>query len=129
VLLATTHPAAVDDSVRLETLSGSEWVGFAREDGPAWWDEVVAVLRRHGHRPPAPAAAAPLIAEVKLVAVAAGGTFALAPQGWGGPLPEAVTWRPLAGSPLVRRTWVVWPAAATRRDLAALVAAFDAAAG
>lgn len=133
VLLATHHPATahltvVDVGVRLETLSGSDWVGFAREDGAAWWDEVVAVLRRHGHRPPAPAAAAPLIAEVKLAAVAAGGSFALAPRGWGQPLPDAVQWHPLTGHPLVRRTWSVWPAASTRRDLAALVASFDAAA-
>ncbi len=129
MLLAGADSAAADGSVRLEALARSEWVSFAREDGPAWWDEIVAVLRRHGHRPPPPVAAVPLIAEVKLAAVAAGGTFALAPRGWGQPLPDEVTWRPLAGDPLVRRTWVVWPAASTRRDLAALVAAFDAAAG
>lgn len=129
VLLPSSHPAAADDAVRLESLARTPWVSFAREDGPAWWDEVVAVLRRHGHRPPPPVAAVPLIAEVKMAAVAARGSFALAPQAWGQPLPEGVQWRPLAGSPLVRRTWSVWPAASTRRDLAALVAAFDAAVG
>ena len=128
VLLATDHQAAAQEQVRLETLSHSEWIAFARENSPAWWDEVVAVLRRHGHRPPTPVAAVPVIAEIKLAAVAGGGNFALAPLGWAAPLPDGVVWRPLAGTPLVRRTWSVWPAAAKRRDLAALVAAFDEAA-
>jgi molybdate transport repressor ModE-like protein len=83
-----------------------------------------------------------LIAEVKLASVAAGHAFALAPPGWsdspalrylppGCPpadstgLPGGITWSPLVGDPLVRRTWAVWAAAATRRDLAALVAALD----
>jgi DNA-binding transcriptional LysR family regulator len=43
----------------------------------------------------------------------------------GVPLPDGVTWYPLTGSPVVRRTWAVWPASARRRDLAALVAALD----
>ena len=40
-------------------------------------------------------------------------------------LPDAVVWAPLIGSPIVRRTWVVWPANSRRRDLAQLVASFD----
>lgn len=128
VLLAIDHPAVDAAEVRLETLSRSPWVGFSREDGPAWWDEVVAVLRRHGHRPPGPTAGGPLIAEVKLASVGSSGGFALAPEGWGRPLPDGIEWRPLAGAPLVRRTWSTWPAASTRRDLAGLVAALEDAA-
>lgn len=51
--------------------------------------------------------------------------FALAPPGWTTALPDGITWCPLTGSPLVRRTWAVWPAASRRRDLAAFVAGLD----
>jgi DNA-binding transcriptional LysR family regulator len=56
--------------------------------------------------------------------------IALAPPGWADPLPSAplpgvVTWHPLIGSPIIRRTWAVWPASSRRRDLAALIAALD----
>lgn len=47
------------------------------------------------------------------------------PSGWTTPLPDGITWCPLVGSPLVRRTWAVWQATARRRDLAAFVAALD----
>jgi hypothetical protein len=43
--------------------------------------------------------------------------------------PGGVTWVPLIGNPLARRTWAVWAAASTRRDLAALVAVLDLTAG
>jgi hypothetical protein len=33
---------------------------------------------------------------------------------------------PLAGKPVVRRTWVVWPAESRRRDVARLIASFQA---
>jgi hypothetical protein len=36
-----------------------------------------------------------------------------------------VTWLPLIGNPIVRRTWAAWQASSRRRDLAALVAALD----
>jgi hypothetical protein len=62
---------------------------------------------------------------VKFAAVRTGRAFALAPPGWAQPLPEGVTWQPLAGGPVVRRTWAVWPARARRRDLAMLIAALD----
>jgi DNA-binding transcriptional LysR family regulator len=66
-----------------------------------------------------------LIAEVKLATVTAGGAFALAPHNWSQPLPDSVTWSPLVGHPLIRRTWVVWPGNAHRRDLGHLIAALD----
>ena len=77
----------------------------------------------------------PIIGEVTLAAVAAGDAFALAPPDWAGSasaatadaprLPGGVAWYPLAGAPLVRRTWAVWHASSRRRDLAILVAALD----
>jgi molybdate transport repressor ModE-like protein len=131
--------------IRLHQLAGLDWVAFARSEAPTWHDQVTATLRGHGIVPPGPGADGgehPLIAEVKLASVAAGHAFALAPPRWSGSpplralpagclpadcgtLPGGVTWSPLVGNPLVRRTWAVWPAASTRRDLAALVAALD----
>jgi DNA-binding transcriptional LysR family regulator len=118
--------------VWLHQLAGLEWLSFSRDESPAWYDQVTATLRSHGivpHDRPRPGGH-PLIAEVKFAAVAAGHAFALAPPGWASPpqpvpLPEGVTWHPLTGNPVVRRTWAVWPASARRRDLAALIAALD----
>ncbi|MCQ4083774.1 LysR family transcriptional regulator [Streptomyces sp. RB6PN25] len=128
VLLAADQAAkiAVPGGVRLDALAGLDWVGFSRSGSPAWYDELTAVLRSHGLDL---GAAVPegqsLIAEVKLAAVGAGGAFALAPPDWSQPLPDAVTWCPLVGHPLVRRTWAVWPATSRRRDLGRLIASFE----
>jgi molybdate transport repressor ModE-like protein len=153
VILAADRAAelAGPTGVRLHQLAGLDWVAFARSEAPSWHDQVTATLSSHGVIRLGPGSeggaggaggAHPLIAEVKLAAVAAGHAFALAPPGWSGSpplrtlpagclpgdpaaLPGGVTWSPLIGNPLVRRTWAVWPAASTRRDLAALVAALD----
>jgi LysR substrate binding domain len=150
VILAAGRAAelAGPTGVRLHQLAGLDWVAFARSEAPSWHDQVTATLSSHGVVRLGPGSeggaggAHPLIAEVKLAAVAAGHAFALAPPGWSGSpplrtlpagclpcdpaaLPGGVTWSPLIGNPLVRRTWAVWPAASTRRDLAALVAALD----
>ena len=150
VILAADRAAelAGPTGVRLHQLAGLDWVAFARSEAPSWHDQVTATLSSHGVVRLGPGSeggaggAHPLIAEVKLAAVAAGHAFALAPPGWSGStplrtlpagclpddpaaLPGGVTWSPLIGNPLVRRTWAVWPAASTRRDLAALVAALD----
>jgi DNA-binding transcriptional LysR family regulator len=113
--------------VQLHRLAGLEWIGFARSEAPAWYDQVAATLRSHGIEVPGTAehGGQGLIAEVKLAAVGTGKAFALAPPGWGIPLPANLTWCPLSGSPLIRRTWAVWDATSRRRDLAALVAALD----
>jgi len=115
--------------VQLHRLAGLEWIGFARSEAPAWYDQVIATLRSHGIEAGGAAehGGQGLIAEVKLAAVGTGKAFALAPPGWGTPLPASVTWCPLSGSPLIRRTWAVWTASSRRRDLAALVAALDGA--
>lgn len=128
VLLATEHAAKIagPDGVRLDALAGLEWVGFPRSGSPAWYDEVTAILRSHGLDlgPPAGEGQA-LIAEVKLAAVSAGRAFALAPPNWSQPIPDTITWSPLAGHPLVRRTWAAWPAGSRRRDLGHLIVALD----
>ena len=114
-------------SVWLHQLADLEWAGFSRAESPAWHDQVTATLRSHGivvrDRPGQGGQG--LIAEVKLAAVGTGQAFALAPPGWAGTIPDSVTWCPLVGYPLIRRTWAVWPDDSRRRDLAAFVAALD----
>lgn len=125
VLLAaeTAGRLAGPDGVRLDTLAGLDWVGFARSGSPAWYDELTAIMRSHGLEPgPPPPDGQELIADVKLAAVTAGQAFALAPPNWSQPLPDPVVWLPLAGHPIVRRTWAVWPAASRRRDVGLFVA-------
>ncbi|WP_203779396.1 LysR family transcriptional regulator [Actinoplanes philippinensis] len=127
VLLSAADQRSDSAEVRLEKLAGLDWLAFARADSPDWFDEVAAVLRSHGLSPgPAVAPGQFLIAEVKFAAVSSGQAFAFAPRDWSTPLPAGVVWRPLAGSPLVRRTWAVWPADSRRRDLATLIAQLDA---
>lgn len=127
VLLAADHAADLSgpDGICLEALRGMRWVSFPRSGSPAWFDELTAILRSHGLDlgPPAPEGQT-LIAEVKLAAVSAGQSFALAPPNWAPPLPPNVSWSPLVGHPLVRRTWAVWPAASRRRDVAVFVGGF-----
>ena len=129
VLLATRNAEELAGSagIQLHRLAELEWAGFSRAEAPAWHDQVTATLRSHGisvsvRMQPGEFG---LIAEVKFAAVSTGKAFALAAAGWSVPLPGGVTWCPLAGNPLVRRTWAVWPASARRRDLAVLVAALD----
>jgi DNA-binding transcriptional LysR family regulator len=128
VLLHTdvAHRLGGPDGVRLNALAGLDWVSFARSGSPAWYDEIVAILRSHGLDLGGPAPdGQELIAEVKLAGVATGDAFTLAPPNWSQPLPDSITWLPLVGHPLIRRTWVVWQANAQRRDIATFVAAFD----
>jgi DNA-binding transcriptional LysR family regulator len=132
VLLAADLAATIagPEGVRLDALAGLDWVGFPRAGSPAWYDELTAILRSHGLElgPTAPDGQE-LIAEVKMAAVTAGGAFALAPADWAHPIPDSVTWSPLTGHPLVRRTWAVWPASSHRRDLGHLISELDSPAG
>ena len=128
VLLAEELSArlAGPQGVRLDALTGLDWVGFPRSDSPAWYDELAAILRTHGidagaadsgdHFP---------IPSVMFTAVASGHAFALAPPLWAHPIPHTVAWTPLADDSVVRRTWAVWPASSRRRDVAQLITAFE----
>jgi hypothetical protein len=129
VVLASARADKLADlgGIRLHRLADLAWAGFSRAEAPVWYDQVAATLRAHGislDQPPPPGEGS-LIAEVKFAAVGTGRAFALAPPDWAQPLPPGVTWQPLTGNPIVRRTWAVWPASTRRRDLAALVAALD----
>lgn len=113
------------DGIRLDALVGLDWVGYPRSGSPALYDEIVAILRSHGleHRPTPPDGGAPMIGDVKLAAVAAGGAFTLAPPNWSQPIPDTLAWKPLVGHPIVRRTWAVWPSNSHRRDVGTFIAA------
>lgn len=128
VLVSSTIAARLvgSDGIQLDELGELHWVGFPRASSPAWYDELTGILRGHGVDigPPAPDDQE-LIAAVKFAAVNSGQAFALAPENGLQPLPDNVTWRPLAGQPLVRRTWVVWPAESRRRAVGRLVASFQ----
>jgi DNA-binding transcriptional LysR family regulator len=128
VLISSKVAARLADSdgVQLAELAELNWVGFPRSSSPAWYDELTGILRSHGVDigPPAPDDQL-LIAAVKFAAVSSGQAFALAPENGLQPLPDNVTWSPLAGQPVVRRTWVVWPAESRRRDVGRLIASFQ----
>ncbi|MGW3963786.1 LysR family transcriptional regulator [Amycolatopsis sp. NPDC005003] len=126
VLLAADLAEKLGSPVRLEDLAGLEWFAFPRAGSPAWYDELAAILRSHGLDvgPEVPEEQR-LIVELKIPAVSAGGAYAFAPPEWPYPLPDTVRWVPLAGTPIVRRTWAVWPAASRRRDVAEFVAALE----
>lgn len=126
VLLAADLAEKLGPPVRLEDLAGLEWFAFARAGSPAWYDELAAILRSHGLDvgPEVPEERR-LIVELKIPAVSAGGAYAFAPPAWPYPMPDTVRWLPLAGNPIVRRTWAVWPATSHRRDLAEFVAALE----
>ena len=130
VLLSSDVAArlAGPDGVELDLLAELHWVGFPRSSSPAWYDELTGILRSHGVDigPPAPDDQE-LIAAVKFAAVTSGQAFALASEHGLQPLPENVTWSPLVGKPVVRRTWVAWPAESRRRDVGHLIASFEAA--
>lgn len=112
--------------IRLDTLAGLDWVSFPRSGSPAWYDELAAILRSHGVDPGTEAPDGhELIAEVKMAAVASGRAFALAPPHWSQPMPDNVSWFPLIGNPLVRRTWAVWSANSRRLDIAHFVDALQ----
>jgi DNA-binding transcriptional LysR family regulator len=116
------------DGVRLDALQGLKWVGFPRAGSPAWFDELTSIFRSHGIDvgPPVPEGLE-LIAAMKFASVGSGRAFALAPPHGLDQLPDTVAWAPLAGHPLVRRTWAVWPAGLRRRDVGHFIAMFDGA--
>ncbi|MEU4246748.1 LysR family transcriptional regulator [Amycolatopsis sp. NPDC026612] len=126
VLLAAGLAERLGSPVRLADLAGLDWFAFPRAGSPAWYDELAAILRSHGLDvgPEVPEEQR-LIVELKIPAVSAGGAYAFAPPGWPYPLPDSVRWAPLAGNPIVRRTWAVWPATSHRRDIAEFVAALE----
>jgi DNA-binding transcriptional LysR family regulator len=125
VLLATEDLTALQqpEGVRLDALAALHWIGFPRQGSPAWYDELTAIMRSHGHDPGTPDQYDDnLIPDIKIAAIRGGGRFGFAPPSWSSRLPDSVHWVPLIGHPIRRRTWAAWPASSHRRDLAHLVA-------
>jgi DNA-binding transcriptional LysR family regulator len=132
VIIAAARSAEIAEAggVQLHKLARLTWIGFPRSDAPAWHDQVTAILRGHGIDTGSQRDNdGPVTSEVKLAAVGTGRAFALASPTWSQPLPDGIRWHPLIGDPIVRRTWAVWHADSTQRDLATLVAALDATSG
>jgi len=128
VLLASDLAArlAGSDGIHLNALAGLQWIDFPRSGSPAWYDELAATLRSHGidsgdHTDGENF----LIPSVRFTALSAGQTFAFASQEWAHLIPETVVWCRLAGYPVVRRTWAVWPADCRNRDVAHLIVGFE----
>ena len=114
------------DGVQLDALHGLKWIGFPRSGSPAWFDELTSIFRSHGiDVGPSVPDDLELIVAMKFASVSSGHAFALAPPRRLDQLPEAVAWAPLVGNPLVRRTWVVWPANSRRRDVGHFITMFD----
>jgi DNA-binding transcriptional LysR family regulator len=117
---------ADQNGIQLKALAGLDWISFPRSGSPAWYDELAATIRSHGidtgdhdggENFPIPS--------VTFTALSAAQAFALAPPEWAHPIPDTVVWRPLVGNPLMRRTWAVWLAQCSNRDVAHLIAAFE----
>ncbi|ORA35323.1 LysR family transcriptional regulator [Mycobacterium aquaticum] len=116
------------EGVALEDLADLRWLGFPRSGSPAWYDELIGILRGHGLDPGPPVPDGQmLLPSVKFTAVRTGQVFAFAPEKHLEPLPDSVSWAPLVGTPAVRRTWAVWPAESRRREIGHLIAAFEVA--
>lgn len=129
VLFSARHAAhlAGKDGVRLEALDGLEWVAFPRQEAPGFYDEAASALRNHGLSVAEPELDSRfLIPEVRYTTLALGRGFGLAPERVLRQMPGSLAWYPLAGDPIVRRTWAVWPAASRRRDVGRLVASLGA---
>lgn len=129
VLLTTRQAERLGgpEGLPLEALAGLTWVGFPREDAPGYFDVLTAVLGAHGIEVArAVTELRAIVPAVVYAAVAAAdGAFALAPPHLAYLAPNGLTWLPLAGNPLVRRTWAAWSASSHRRDLGHFIAAFD----
>ncbi|MQY04047.1 LysR family transcriptional regulator [Actinomadura macrotermitis] len=89
--------------VHLADLRGRDLVVFPREEAPGAYDELLVACRRHGYDPPAVHEARH--PQFALGLVLAGTAVALVPRP---PDAPGVTWRPLAGDPVVWRTSCAW---------------------
>ena len=105
------------DGVRLDALHGLKWSAFraqAVRRGSTSDLDPAQPWRRHR---PARTGGSGAHRAMKFASVSSGHAFALAPPRRLDQLPEAVTWAPLVGNPVVRRTWAVWLASSRRRDV------------
>ncbi|GAA2720122.1 LysR substrate-binding domain-containing protein [Actinocorallia aurantiaca] len=107
VLLPDGSPLASAPDLRLADLEGHDLVVSRRESSPAALEDLLASCARHGfvpgavHESPHP--------QFTLGLVLAGTAVALLPHA---PAAPGAVWRPLFGTPLLRRTSCAWRAGA-----------------
>nr|WP_240449626.1 LysR substrate-binding domain-containing protein [Streptomyces harenosi] len=111
VLLPQTAAAAAHEAVPLALLTGFDLALFPRADAPALYDDVLTACARNGYTPPAVrhGQGAGFVRGLILTAGVVAFTPRDARQATAGDEDPAITWRPLAGSPLAWRHCVAWP--------------------
>ncbi|MEV4464981.1 LysR family transcriptional regulator [Micromonospora echinofusca] len=106
VLLPRASTLARGREVDLAALAGLDLVTAPRATAPGWHDHLLEVCRRHGFTPGRVRPARN--PEFLFGLVLAGGGVAVEPAATARREPR-IAWRPIAGSPLVRRTSAAWP--------------------
>ncbi|NBE81670.1 LysR family transcriptional regulator [Micromonospora rubida] len=106
VVLPRASPLARPREVELAALAGLDLIAAPRATAPQWHDHVLDVCRRHGFTPGRVRPARN--PEFLFGLVLAGGAVAVEPAAVARREPRVV-WRPVAGSPLVKRTSAAWP--------------------
>ncbi|RLK23325.1 DNA-binding transcriptional LysR family regulator [Micromonospora sp. M71_S20] len=106
VLLPRASALARAREVELAALAGLDLVTAPRATAPGWHDHLLEVCRRHGFTPGRVRPARN--PEFLFGLVLAGGGVAVEPAATARREPR-IAWRPIAGSPLVRRTSAAWP--------------------
>ncbi|MEW2376108.1 LysR family transcriptional regulator [Micromonospora sp. NPDC047812] len=106
VLLPRASALARGREVELAALAGLDLVTAPRATAPGWHDHLLEVCRRHGFTPVRVRPARN--PEFLFGLVLAGGGVAVEPAATARREPR-IAWRPIAGSPLVRRTSAAWP--------------------
>ncbi|KAB1129599.1 LysR family transcriptional regulator [Micromonospora sp. DT46] len=106
VLLPRASALARGREVELAALAGLDLVTAPRATAPGWHDHLLEVCRRHGFTPGRVRPARN--PEFLFGLVLAGGGVAVEPAATARREPR-IAWRPVAGSPLVRRTSAAWP--------------------
>lgn len=105
-LLPRASTLARGREVELAALAGLDLVTAPRATAPGWHDHLLEVCRRHGFTPGRVRPARN--PEFLFGLVLAGGGVAVEPATTARREPR-IAWRPIAGSPLVRRTSAAWP--------------------
>ncbi|WBB70711.1 LysR family transcriptional regulator [Micromonospora sp. WMMD812] len=106
VLVPRTSPLARAREVKLAALAGLDLVTAPRATAPGWHDHLLAVCREHGFRPGRVRPARN--PEFLFGLVLAGGGVAVEPATTARREPR-LAWRPIVGTPLVKRTSAAWP--------------------
>ncbi|MER7889313.1 LysR family transcriptional regulator [Micromonospora sp. NPDC094482] len=106
VLVPRSSPLARAREVELAALAGLDLVTAPRATAPGWHDHLLAVCAEHGFRPGRVRPARN--PEFLFGLVLAGGGVAVEPATTARREPR-IAWRPIAGTPLVKRTSAAWP--------------------